>query len=184
MVSRDNFKVLAEGGLSKIDVHVPKKEKVIGDLLIKGPSVFKSYFNNPEATKKEFTDDGWFITGDTVEYVDGAFKILGRKSVDIIKSGGYKLSALEIETQLLSLPEVVEVAVMGLPDPTWGQKVAAVVVFRGKDLTLQEFKDIAKTRLAPYQVPTVMRTMKELPRNHLGKVNKKELVKIFDSKQQ
>lgn len=68
------------------------------------------------------------FTGDTVEYLDGGFKILGRKSVDIIKSGGYKLSALEIETQLLSLPEIKEVAVLGIPDPTWGQKVSLHVL--------------------------------------------------------
>lgn len=98
-------------------------QKIIGDLLVKGPSVFKKYWGNPEATRKEFTDDGWFITGDMVECIDGSFKILGRKSVDIIKSGGYKLSALEIEAQLLSLDEVKEVAVLGIQDPTWGQKV-------------------------------------------------------------
>lgn len=98
-------------------------QKIIGNLLVKGPSVFKKYWGNPEATRKEFTYDGWFITGDMVECIDGSFKILGRKSVDIIKSGGYKLSALEIEAQLLSLDEVKEVAVLGIQDPTWGQKV-------------------------------------------------------------
>ena len=141
--------------------------------------MFKCYYNNPEATKKEFTDDGWFITGDTVEYIDGAYKILGRKSVGIIKSGGYKLSALEIETQLLGLKEIKEVAVMALPDATWGQKVAAVIVWSGKELNPIEFKELAKSRVAPYAIPTVLKSMDELPRNHLGKVNKKELVKIF-----
>jgi malonyl-CoA/methylmalonyl-CoA synthetase len=120
------------------------------------------------------------IIGDTVEYIDGSYKILGRKSVDIIKSGGYKLSALEIETQLLSMPEIIkEVAIVGLPDSTWGQKVGAVIVWTGKEMTVNELKELAKTRLAPYQCPTVLKTMSELPRNHLGKVNKKELVKVF-----
>jgi len=180
LTSRTNFTVLAEGDWKHTDVKVGKNEKVIGDLLIKGPSVFKEYWGNPEATKKEFTDDGWFITGDTVEYIDGSYKILGRKSVDIIKSGGYKLSALEIETQLLSMPEIIkEVAIVGLPDSTWGQKVGAVIVWTGKEMTVNELKELAKTRLAPYQCPTVLKTMSELPRNHLGKVNKKELVKVF-----
>jgi len=178
--TRTEYDVLAVGDAKKMDVKVKKGEKVIGDMLVKGPSVFKEYWGNPEATKKEHTEDGWFITGDTVEYLDGGFKILGRKSVDIIKSGGYKLSALEIETQLLSLPEVKEVAVLGISDPTWGQKVAAVVVWTGKELTAIELRDLAKTRLAPYAAPTVLKTMPELPKNHLGKVNKKELAKIFD----
>lgn len=79
-----------------------------------------------------------FLLGDTVEYLDGAFKILGRKSVDIIKSGGYKLSALEIETQLLALPEIKEVAVLGIPDPTWGQKVNITLMSNSKRI----FKDL------------------------------------------
>ncbi|CAG7817041.1 unnamed protein product [Allacma fusca] len=178
--SRSDYEVIADGSFNKTEVFVDKKEKVVGDLLVKGPSVFKCYFNNPEATKKEFTEDGWFITGDTVEYVDGAYKILGRKSVDIIKSGGYKLSALEIETQLLGLKEVRDVSVMALPDPTWGQKVAAVIVWADKELSITEFRDVAKTRLASYAVPSAIKTVEELPRNHLGKVNKKELVKIFN----
>lgn len=99
--------------------------------------------------------------------------------MDIIKSGGYKLSALEIETQLLSFPEIKEVAVMGLPDPTWGQRVVAVLAWNGKELSLAEFKELAKTRVAPYAIPTLLKSLPELPRNHLGKVNKKELVKIF-----
>ncbi|ODM95935.1 Acyl-CoA synthetase family member 3, mitochondrial [Orchesella cincta] len=179
MRTRSDYTVIAVGDAKKMDVKVSKGEKVIGDLLVKGPSVFKEYWGNPDATKKEFTDDGWFITGDTVEYLDGSFKILGRKSIDIIKSGGYKLSALEIETQLLSLPEVKEVAVLGIPDPTWGQKVAAVVAWRGKELTANELRDLAKTRLPAYACPTVLKSLPELPKNHLGKVNKKELAKIF-----
>lgn len=121
-----------------------------------------------------------FKTGDTVEYVDGRFKILGRKSVDIIKSGGYKLSALEIETQLLSLEEIHDVSVVGLPDPVWGQKVAAMIVWNDKELKLDQLREIAKTRLPPYACPTFIRTIDSLPRNQLGKVNKKELVKLFE----
>lgn len=115
-------KVAAMGNNAGIET-TGEDDKVRGSLLVKGPSVFKEYWANPEATGKEFTKDGWFKTGDTVEFSKGNFKVLGRNSVDIIKSGGYKLSALEIETELLSLEQVREVAVVGIPDPTWGQKV-------------------------------------------------------------
>jgi len=117
--------------------------------------------------------------GDTVEYVNGTFKILGRKSVDIIKSGGYKLSALEIETQLLGMEEIQDVSVVGLPDPTWGQKVAAMIVWNAKELSLDQLRELAKKRLPPYACPTRIQTIDKLPRNMLGKVNKKELVKLF-----
>lgn len=179
LVSRDKYTVLAESNINGTKVFVGKNESPIGDLLVKGPSVFREYWKNPEATKKEFTHDGWFITGDTVEYTEGSYKILGRKSVDIIKSGGYKLSALEIETQLLALDEVREVAVCGLSDPTWGQKVAAMIAWNGKELSLNEFRELAKKRLPAYACPSVIKTIDELPKNQLGKVNKKELVKLF-----
>lgn len=94
-----------------------------GELLIKGPSVFEGYWNKPEATEKEFTKDGWFKTGDIAQYHNGYYKILGRASADIIKSGGYKISALQIETELLAHPLIADCAVVGLSDPIWGQKV-------------------------------------------------------------
>lgn len=86
--------------------------------------MFRCYWNKPKATAKEFTPDGWFRTGDTVEYVEGkGFRVLGRTSVDIIKTGGYKVSALEVETILLAHSQIDECAVVGVPDVTWGQKV-------------------------------------------------------------
>ncbi|EIE87516.1 hypothetical protein RO3G_12227 [Rhizopus delemar RA 99-880] len=102
-----------------------------GTLQIKGPTVFKEYWQRPEATKKEFTEDGWFITGDVAQRVGqhGYYQILGRSSIDIIKTGGEKVSALEIERELLSCDMgIQDVAVVGIPDPEWGQKVSAVVV--------------------------------------------------------
>lgn len=86
-------------------------ERISGDLYIRGPTVFQEYWNKPEDTRKEFVD-GWFKTGDTAGYENGYFKILGRSSVDIIKSGGYKLSALEIESKLLEHPKILDVAVV------------------------------------------------------------------------
>ncbi|CAO3688532.1 unnamed protein product [Rhizopus microsporus] len=102
-----------------------------GILQIKGPTVFKEYWQRPDATKKEFTKDGWFITGDMAQRIahKGYYQILGRSSIDIIKTGGEKVSALEIEREMLSCDiGIQDVAVVGVPDPEWGQKVTAVVV--------------------------------------------------------
>lgn len=119
-------------------------------------------------------------SGDTACYEDGAYRILGRTSVDIIKSGGYKISALEIERHLLEHPLIAEVAVVGVADITWGQKVAAIVVLRQQEksaaFSLDDLRQWAKSRLPPYQLPTALRVVKSIPRNALGKVNKKELV--------
>lgn len=166
--------VLAEGDSQKISTTDSEE----GELLIKGPNVFKEYFNKPEATKKEFTEDGWFKTGDTAKVDNGVFKILGRTSVDIIKSGGYKISALDVERVLLSHPDIVDVAVVGVEDQTWGQKVAAVVVInKGSTLDLDMLKEWCKDKMAKYWTPTELRILEEMPRNTMGKVNKKELVK-------
>lgn len=111
------------------------------------------------------------------------YRILGRTSVDIIKSGGYKVSALEIERRLLEHPDIAECAVVGLPDITWGQKVAAVIVTKSKEcLDLHELKAWCSDKLSSYQTPTVLKNVSELPRNAMGKINKKDLVKtIFPS---
>lgn len=120
-------------------------------------------------------------SGDTAAYEDGYYRILGRTSVDIIKSGGYKISALDVERYLLEHPQIAEVAVVGVPDITWGQKVAAIVVLRRQDdkcpsLTLDDLRTWSKDRLPSYQVPTALRIIPTMPRNALGKVNKKELI--------
>jgi malonyl-CoA/methylmalonyl-CoA synthetase len=158
-----------------------------GELWVRGPSVFLGYHERPDATKQAFAIDirgggPWFRTGDTVTLdAAGALRILGRTSVDILKSGGYKLSALEIEHVLLEYPGVAEVAVIGLPDETWGDKVVACVVPRpGLEAACAEapLRAFAKERLAAYKVPREVILMAELPRNALGKVVKPELARI------
>ncbi len=155
-----------------------------GELWIAGPSVFAAYHERPEATRDAFvTLDGerWFKTGDTVaREPDGYVKILGRTSVDILKSGGYKLSALEIEETLREHAAVAEVAVVGLPDATWGERVVACVVARAGregECGTESLRAFAKERLASYKVPKQVFLMQELPRNAVGKVIKPELVK-------
>ena len=107
----------------------------------------------------------------------GVYKIVGRTSVDVIKSGGYKISALDIERHMLSHPAVSDCAVVGLPDITWGQCVAAVVVVReDQELNLDSLKTWARNILPPYQIPSVLRCLSAMPRNAMGKVNKKEIV--------
>lgn len=153
-----------------------------GELLVKGDSVFREYYNRPEATEKEFTKDRFFKTGDILKYVPEKrlFKILGRASVDIIKTGGYKVSAVEIETHLLAHKDVKECAVVGVKDEKWGEKVAALVVLEaGKEMDLETIKAWAKTKLAEYAAPKVLKVVKELPKNAMGKINKKELRKSY-----
>lgn len=161
-------------------------EAETGELWIRGPSVFACYHLRDEATRQAFaTDPGggpsWFKTGDTVtreaSIASRPFKILGRTSVDILKSGGYKLSALEIEEVLRGHPAVGEVAVIGVPDEAWGERVVACVVRRAEaDLcdaaTLRSF---AKEHLASYKVPKDVLFLPELPKNALGKVVKPDL---------
>jgi malonyl-CoA/methylmalonyl-CoA synthetase len=166
------------------------KDAAEGELWVRGPSVFALYHERPEATVQAFFEDAdrgrpWFRTGDTVTRdAAGYYRILGRTSVDILKSGGYKLSALEIEEVLREHPAVAEVAVIGLPDPTWGDKVVACVVARpGMEASCGEvvLRAFAKERLAPYKVPKEVVLFSELPRNAVGKVLKPELARRLGS---
>jgi malonyl-CoA/methylmalonyl-CoA synthetase len=155
-----------------------------GELWINGPCVFTAYSDRPEATRDAFVDhagERWFRTGDTVaREADGYLRILGRTSVDILKSGGYKLSALEIEEVLRENDAVAEVAVVGVPDPLWGDRVVACVVARpGRESECAEdrLRGFARERLAAYKVPKQVIVMTDLPRNAVGKVIKPELLK-------
>jgi malonyl-CoA/methylmalonyl-CoA synthetase len=152
-----------------------------GEIHIKGPNVFIEYWQKPEATQNAFTEDGWFRTGDMAVREGGYFRILGRSSVDIIKTGGYKVSALEIEEVLRTHPGIRECAVVGLPDEEWGERVCAVVVT--KNNTTIAFDDLriwAKERLASYKIPTRLLTVDALPRNVMDKVTKPVVKRLFE----
>ncbi|XP_056464283.1 malonate--CoA ligase ACSF3, mitochondrial [Gadus chalcogrammus] len=171
--------VVAEGNHRNCQV-CPGLEGKEGDLLVRGETVFKEYWNKPQETKESFTADGWFKTGDTAVYKDGVYWIMGRTSVDIIKSGGYKISALDVERQLLAHPDITDVAVIGVQDQTWGQKVTAVVELEGgHSMTLDQLKAWAREHMAPYTIPTCLLVLDQIPRNQMGKVNKKELLQHF-----
>lgn len=206
-----------------------------GEIQLRGPTVFREYWRNPEATAAEFVDpdedevDGvaeasspsntkWFKTGDVAvrrpvpqstpskppsqawTTSDTMYFILGRKSADIIKSGGEKVSALEVERELLSLPEIAEAAVVAVPSGKWGQKVGAVVIMNReeqqnnveeeeegkekkevviKDWTPMDMRRALKGRLVNYKIPQVLRVVDHIPRNAMGKINKKQLVKAI-----
>ncbi|XP_038610719.1 malonate--CoA ligase ACSF3, mitochondrial isoform X2 [Tachyglossus aculeatus] len=138
--------IYAEGNEKETKV-TPGSEGKEGELLVKGPSVFREYWNKPAETRNAFTPDGWFKTGDTVVFRDGRYWVLGRTSVDIIKSGGYKISALEIERHLLAHPSIMDVAVLGIPDITWGQRISAIVKLQeGDSLSYKELKEWARMR--------------------------------------
>jgi len=157
-------------------------EGVPGEIEVRGPSVFKEYWNRPEATAEAFRE-GWFRTGDTAVVEGGVYRILGRTSIDILKSGGHKLSALEIEEALLEHPAIAECAVVGIDDPEWGQRVAAAVVLRaGQTLDLEGMRCWARERIAPYKMPTALKVVDALPRNAMGKTVKAEVVKAFGVK--
>ena len=150
-----------------------------GELEVRGPGVFLEYWRRPEETRAAF-HDGWFRTGDTAVLEDGSYRLLGRTSVDILKTGGYKVSALEIEAALREHPAVRDCAVVGVPDPDWGERVcAAVEVQQNMTLSPVELQDWAKARLAPYKVPKTVLPLAALPRNAMGKVVKPEVVQLF-----
>jgi len=150
-----------------------------GEIQVRGPGVFRSYWNRPEASADSF-DEGWFRTGDMAVLERGYYRIMGRLSVDIIKSGGYKLSALEIEAALLEHPQVAECAVIGLPDDTWGEAVTAVIVLKkNAKLDLPTLRQWCKGRLSVYKIPHRMRVVNELPRNAMGKITKPAIRALF-----
>ena len=156
------------------------EEDTSGEIQIRGDNVFSEYWRRPQATHDAFRD-GWFLTGDTAVLEKGYYRILGRNSVDIIKTGGYKVSALEIEEMLRTHPAVRECAVVGLEDLEWGERVCAAVVLRaGNDLPLKVLRAWARERIAPYKVPSRLLILDELPRNAMGKVTKPRIKARFE----
>ena len=159
----------------------PVPEGEAGQIQVRGPGVFAEYWRRPGATAEAFTDDGWFKTGDRAVVNDGAYRILGRESVDILKTGGEKVSALEIEDVLRTHPLVADCAVVGVPDSEWGERVCAAVVAAagGAEIDAEALRTFAKERLAPYKVPKDVRVVADLPRNALGKVTKPAVKELF-----
>ena len=150
-----------------------------GEIYIKSPSVFLEYWNNKNATDDSFDPEGWFRTGDVAQINEGYYQILGRTSVDIIKSGGYKISALEIEEVIRKYHDVNDCGVVGIANDEWGEIVCAGIVASSNDLDLESLKKWLRNELPGYKLPRKLKLLKDLPRNTIGKVTKKELKKMF-----
>jgi len=163
------------------EVGKPVSPGTAGEIEVRGPNVFSEYWDKSDATRAAFRD-GWFRTGDTAVIENGVYRILGRTSIDVLKTGGHKVSALEIEEVLRQHPAIAECAVVGVPDPEWGERVtAAVVLHCGKDLDLPSLRAWAMKRLSTQKVPSRLLVLDGLPRNAMGKVVKPSVVKLFQS---
>lgn len=170
--------------LESVEIRLVNEENQVvlpghaGEIQVKGPSVFKEYWGKPEATAKTFTEDGWFKTGDIAIIEAGYFRILGRDSIDIIKSGGYKISALEIEEVLRQFPGIKDVGVVGIPDEEWGEIVVAALVLENP-IDPKTLNSWLRERMPAYKTPRTYKTIEDLPRNAMGKVTKNDLKKLF-----
>ncbi|WP_053732709.1 acyl-CoA synthetase [Nocardia sp. NRRL S-836] len=160
-----------------VDDHGGQLEETgaVGEIQVRGPNLFTEYLNRPDATAEAFAD-GWFRTGDVgTRDPDGYYRIVGRKATDIIKSGGYKIGAGEIENALLEHPGVKEVAVTGEPDDDLGERIIAWVVPAGDAPSERELVDHVARLLTPHKRPRLVRFVESLPRNDMGKVMKRAL---------
>lgn len=190
LVHPDDHRVLAEG----LEIHAPDEA---GEIEVRGKTVFTEYWGRPDETAAGF-DGPWFRTGDEAVVEGGYYRIIGRQSVDILKSGGYKISAVEIEELLRAHPGVRDCAVVGLPDEEWGERIAAVVVTEpgawfvpdlspaGSESVVERTRAARavldpwlRDRLAGYKVPREWRCVDELPRTTMGKVKKLSVRDLF-----
>jgi malonyl-CoA/methylmalonyl-CoA synthetase len=150
-------------------------DETVGEILVRGSNLFLGYLNRPEDTAAAFVD-GWFRTGDIATRApDGYLRIVGRRATDIIKSGGYKIGAGEIENALLEHPGVAEAAVTGEPDPDLGERIVAWVVPTAAAVPARDLVDHVARLLTPHKRPRVVHFLEALPRNEMGKVMKKAL---------
>ncbi len=148
----------------------------LGAVEVRGPALFDGYLNRPDATAAARTHDGWFATGDIGRWTpSGALALVGRSATDLIKSGGYKIGAGEIENALLEHPGVAEAAVIGVPDDDLGERIVAYVVVDGPAPPARELVDHVATLLSPHKRPREIRFTASLPRNDMGKLMKSRL---------
>ncbi|PBC71422.1 fatty acid CoA ligase FadD36 [Streptomyces sp. TLI_235] len=165
LVGEDGAEVAADG-------------ETVGELQVAGPTLFAGYLNRADADAEAWTADGWFRTGDVaVIGPDGFHRIVGRASVDLIKSGGYRIGAGEVEAALRDHPEVADAAVVGVPDDDLGQAVVAYVIPDGP-VTGERLTDFVAQRLSVHKRPRRVVLVDELPRNAMGKVLKKQLLDL------
>jgi malonyl-CoA/methylmalonyl-CoA synthetase len=155
------------------------EEGIPGEIYVRGASVFNEYWRKPEATRSAF-HKGWFRTGDIAVAEKGYYRIQGRDSVDIIKTGGYKVSALEIEEVLRTHDKIRDCAVVGVEDAKWGEKVAVAAILEpGESMDLEELRQWAAEKLARQKIPSILVLPDDFPRNAMGKIVKPELKRLI-----
>jgi long-chain acyl-CoA synthetase len=156
---------------------LPRGPDVLGELWVKGPNVIRGYWNKPEATAKAFTKSGWLRTGDIAKIDDEGFIYIVDRAKDMIIRGGENVYSVIVEAAIFEHPDVQDCAVVGVPHPTLGEEVAAVVVLRpGRVIEAEEISRHVAVRLAKFEVPTkIFFRSDALPRNPQGKVLKREL---------
>lgn len=161
------------------ETHQDVDDGTPGELLVRGQNVFTEYWRNPEATTAAFVDS-WFLTGDVAVHEPDGYRLLGRASVDIIKTGGEKVSALEVEEVFRTHPDIEDLAVVGVADDEWGEHVCAAIVTKsGASLDAGSLRLWGKARVAPAKVPTRFLFVDTLPRNAMGKVTKPDVARLF-----
>ncbi len=151
-------------------------DETFGEIAVRGPNLFTEYLNRPEDTAAA-VEDGWFFTGDLATRApDGYIRIMGRRATDLIKTGGYKVGAGEVEAALLEHESVSQAAVVGKPDDDLGERIMAFVVLNeGARSSPEELEDHVASTLAPHKRPRAVHFLEELPHNEMGKVRKSEL---------
>ena len=150
-----------------------------GEVLVKGDGVFSQYWGRVIDSEEVF-HDGWFRTGDLAILEEGYYRLLGRMSQDIIKSGGHKISALEIEETVRTHPRVRDVSVVAVKDEVWGETVCAALIPADNSFDLDEFMDWTRSNLISHKRPRNVKVMNEFPRNRLGKVVKSKVRNLFE----
>jgi long-chain acyl-CoA synthetase len=158
----------------------PKKPGEKGEICIRGRNIMKGYLNNPEANEKAFWDNGWFRSGDIGIIDSNRYLFIVDRIKDMIITGGENVYPREVEEVLYAYPDIRECAVIGLPDPEWGEKTTAFIVTdSGKAIDEKEVKSFLKARLSPFKVPKDFRFVDELPKSHTGKILKRTLRQSF-----
>ena len=151
-----------------------------GGIEVKGQNVFKGYWRNPEKTRSEFTDDGYFMTGDLGHFDEKCSLVISGRAKDLIITGGFNVYPKEVEELIDAMPGVLESAVIGLPNADFGEAVTAVVVLKkGVSLTSSDIIQLLKLNLASYKCPKRIIIVDELPRNAMGKVQKNVLRQTY-----
>lgn len=164
-----------EARVVDVESREPLPAGEVGEIEVRGPHVFKGYWNRPDATEEVFDEDGWFRTEDLGSVDEDGYYAISGRTKELIISGGYNVYPREVEEVIEGHPGVAEVAVVGLPDEEYGERVVAAVVRDDSGLSAEKVKDFCREDLAGYKKPREVVFVDALPRNALGKVLKHQV---------